>query len=40
MNEVSYMREAQIELAHEILYTFKKVTFEKNGYIFKVDEIS
>jgi hypothetical protein len=40
LNEIPYFKDADIGLQHEILYNFKKITFEKNGFIFKVDEVS
>ena len=40
LDSVEYMKNASVEAKHEILFKFKKINFEKGGYLYKINDIA
>lgn len=40
MDSISYMRNLSLSMKHEIMYKMKRMHFEKDGMLFKIDEIA
>jgi CRP-like cAMP-binding protein len=40
IDSINYLRSASVEVKHELIYKFKKMNFEKDGFLFKIDDIA
>lgn len=40
LDSIDYLQNVSVELKHELLYKFKKVNFEKGGFLYKISDIA
>lgn len=38
LHSIDYLRDVPFDVKHELMYKMKKINFERDGYLFKIDE--